>query len=87
MRFGSPFHCSHCQTELRIARSDANVGIFVTVLVSIFAAFMAGLRGWSLVGGAALLAVPFAFATSFVRRHTSPPKLELSGSALKLTDK
>jgi uncharacterized protein (DUF983 family) len=86
VRFGTPFNCINCQTELRVAKSDTVIDLCVTIAISVFAAFMIGLRGRSLLLVAVLLMVPFFLLTTFVRRHSSPPKLELSSSTLKLSD-
>ncbi len=86
VRFDTPFKCINCQTELRVAKSDTVIDLCVTIAISIVAAFMIGLRGWSLLLVAVLLMVPSFLLTTFVRRHTSPPKLEFSSSTLKLSD-
>jgi hypothetical protein len=86
IRFDAPFQCPQCKTELRIAKSDSAIGAGISIALSICASLMLGLRGWNFLFGILVLVVPAAMLTSFARRHTSAPKLELSSCTLKLTD-
>jgi hypothetical protein len=75
IRYGQPFRCANCKTELQVPRYYLWVGGLIGFGISLFLCISLELRGAGLAVGWLVFLFPSLFTVGILQRMLSPPRL------------
>src|SRR6516165_224308 len=74
VRYGQPFRCPACQTELVVPKSYLFVGFWISMALALSLSFAIGLKGIGLLLGLLGFLFPTMFSVGILLRKLWPPK-------------
>jgi hypothetical protein len=73
--YRTPFRCPECNALLEVPRRYLMVAFWLSVIITVWLCYSAGLRDFALIVGCAVAFFPIMFSIAFLQRHLFPPKL------------
>ena len=77
VRYGQPFRCVTCKTELEVPKSYSRTMGLLSMAATMFFCFAIGLRGFALLVGYLLLVLPLMLLIGGISIRLYPPKLRM----------